>query len=68
MPSDFAQGDNPCNTCDALRDLVPFVQFKKCENTHGGVLLLVTVILWCKAINGIWYFMGLKLNSAQIQT
>ena len=25
--------------CDALRDLVPFVQFKK--NTHGGVLLLV---------------------------
>ena len=28
--------------CDALRDLVPFQQFKKCENTHGGVLLLVT--------------------------
>ena len=26
---------------DALRDLVPFVQFKKRENTHGGVLLLV---------------------------
>ena len=26
---------------DALRDLVPFVQFKKCENTHAGVLLLV---------------------------
>ena len=26
--------------CDALRDLVPFVQFK---STHGGVLLLVTL-------------------------
>ena len=22
---------------DALRDLVPFVQIKECENTHGGV-------------------------------
>ena len=27
--------------CDALRDLVPLVQFKKCENIHGGVLILV---------------------------
>ena len=27
--------------CDALRDLVPFVQFKKLEYTHEGVLLLV---------------------------
>ena len=27
--------------CDALRDLVPLVQFTKRENTHGGVLLLV---------------------------
>ena len=27
-------------TCDALRDLVPFVQFKKRGNTHGGVLIL----------------------------
>ena len=26
--------------CDALRDLVPFVQFKKRENTLGGMLLL----------------------------
>ena len=24
-----------------LRDLVPFVQFKKRGNTHGGVLILV---------------------------
>ena len=23
--------------CDVLRDLVPFVQFKKCENTHESV-------------------------------
>ena len=28
--------------CDALRDLVPFQQLKIGENTHGGVLLLVT--------------------------
>ena len=27
--------------CVALRDSVPFVQFKKRENTHGGVLLVV---------------------------
>ena len=28
--------------CDALRDFLPFVQFKKQKkNTHGGVLLLV---------------------------
>ena len=27
--------------CDALRDLVSFAQFKKHENTCGGVLLLV---------------------------
>ena len=26
---------------DALRDLVPFVQFKNVENTRGRVLLLV---------------------------
>ena len=25
--------------CDALRDLVPFAQFKNVKNTHGGVLL-----------------------------
>ena len=27
--------------CDVLRDLVPFVQYKKHEKTHGRVLLLV---------------------------
>ena len=27
--------------CDALRDLVPSVQFKNVKNTHGGVLILV---------------------------
>ena len=32
-----------CTICDALRDLVPSVQFKKRENTHGGVLRLVKV-------------------------
>ena len=29
------------NICDALRDLVPFVQFKSVKKTDGGVLLLV---------------------------
>ena len=27
--------------CDALHDLVPFIQLKNVKNTHGGVLLLV---------------------------
>ena len=27
--------------CDALRDLVSFVQFKKRKNIYGGVLVLV---------------------------
>ena len=26
---------------DAMRSLVPFAQFKKRENIHGGVLILV---------------------------
>ena len=26
--------------CDALHNLVPFLQFKKRENTHGGMLSL----------------------------
>ena len=30
------------NICDALHDLVPFIQFEKRENAHGGVLLLVS--------------------------
>ena len=29
------------NICDALRDLVPFLQFKERENTHGAVILSV---------------------------
>ena len=43
----------------ALHDLVPFVQFKKHENTHGGVLLLVklqvTLVRVCllRFLNGI---------------
>ena len=28
-------------TCDVLRDLVPFVQFKNVKNTHGELFLLV---------------------------
>ena len=29
------------NICDALRDLVPFAQFKEMKNSHTGVFLLV---------------------------
>ena len=32
--------------CDALRDLVPFVQFKKRKNNHGGILLLVSLQIY----------------------
>ena len=43
--------------CDTLRDLVPFVQFKKCENTHGGMLLLVTAtLLNVTLLHGSWVF------------
>ena len=31
------------NICDALRDYVQFLQFKKVKNTHGEVLLLVNL-------------------------
>ena len=33
--------------CDDLRNLVPFVQFWKIENTYGVVLLLVTLLHRC---------------------
>ena len=29
-----------------MHDLVPFVQFKNMENTHGGVLILVKLLNW----------------------
>ena len=32
--------------CGVLRDLVPFVQFKKREKTHGEMLLLVKLQAW----------------------
>ena len=35
-------------TCDALRDLARFVQFRKRENIHGGVLLASA----CKVTKG----------------
>ena len=34
------------NICDVMRNLVPFVQFKKRENSQGGVLLLVKLQLY----------------------
>ena len=50
----------------AFRDLVPFVQFKKRENSHGGVLLFVKFqALACnftKSNTPPWvFFMFLKL-------
>ena len=40
--------------CDVLHDLLPFVQFKKRKNTHGGVLHLVK--LKGKSNTPPWYF------------
>ena len=31
---------------DALRELVPFLQFKNVKNTHRGVLVLVSLQLY----------------------
>ena len=33
--------------CDALRDLVLFVQFRNVKNSHDGVLPLVTLFHGC---------------------
>ena len=41
---EFIKNQKPA-LCGALRDLVPFVQFKNVKNTHGGVLILVTTLL-----------------------
>ena len=45
---------------DALRDLVPFVQFRKRENTHRGVLRLVKLRAlarnFTKSITPPWVF------------
>ena len=41
--------------CDAMRDLVLFVQFKKRENTHGGALLLV-MFYFSKSNTPPWVF------------
>ena len=38
---------NQKSNCDVLRDLVPFGQFKKRENAHGVVLLLVKLQATC---------------------
>ena len=32
------------NTGDISHDLVPFLQFKKHQNTHGGVLVFATLL------------------------
>ena len=43
--------------CDVLRNLVPRVQFKKRENTHGGVLLSVKL----QAFSCYWLLLLVKL-------
>ena len=35
------ESDFLLNVFDALRDFVPFANFKNVKNTHGGVLLLI---------------------------
>ena len=46
--------------CDALPHLVPFVQFKKRESTHGRVLVLVNLqasaCSFTKSITLPWVF------------
>ena len=40
--------------CDALRDLVPFAQFKKRENTHGGVFFtFLKLRKWYQVVQNI---------------
>ena len=41
--TEFYFTSNHC-ICNALRDLVPFLQFKKRENIHRGVIYLVTLL------------------------
>ena len=51
--------------CDALHDFVPFVQFQKSKNTHGGVLLLVKLQVFSFTKSNIppWvFFTFLKLH------
>ena len=47
---------------DALRDLLPFVQFKKRKNIHGGVLLLEE--LQVEACKPATLLKGTKLRKA----
>ena len=61
--------------CDALRDLVRFVQFKNVKNTHGGVSILVkfqaSACNFTKIYTPLWVFFtflncanGTKLRNA----
>ena len=38
---------------DALRDLVPFVHFKKCEKTHGGIYTFFKLYKWYQIAQNI---------------
>ena len=43
--------------CDALRYLLPFVQFKKREKHHGGVSILVKLNKWYQIAQRIIYWL-----------
>ena len=43
--------------CDALRDLVPFVQFKNLKNTHGGMFLAIKLRALAK-----WYQIAQRIS------
>ena len=51
------------NICDVFCDLVPFVKFKKHENTHGGELLLIKfqalAYIFPKSNTPLWVFFTL---------
>ena len=40
---------------DALHDLVPFAQLKKCEKHNGGELLLAATFLKGRLLHGFFY-------------
>ena len=58
----FGNPENSWCYCDALLDLVPFVQLKNVKNTHGGVLLFAEACNFTKINTPSWVFFSfLKL-------
>ena len=44
LPEEMQRKLKQAKICGALRELVPFVQFKNVKNTYGGVLILVKLL------------------------